>query len=305
MQELKEKFLELLDKDKEFRYAVAGYLGIAEILRRLDPLEETQRKILEEIKALRENQEKLWENQNRMLENQNKLWENQSKMWEEIKNLRENQEKLWEEIRAIREDQRKIWEEIKAIREDQRRMWEEIRVLREDQSKMWEEIKKLWEEVREIRLEMRIMRAEQERMMVSIEKLSKEQEQIRITLERLTLSVEEEARDVIRYRLKKELGIEISLDRIFIDDKEVNIYGVSDEVCVIGEATVRLGTGLVEELERLIDKIRKEKPELLRPKLIKVIYTDYSVPQAIDLASNYNIWVLNWKGDITSRKIVQ
>jgi DNA repair exonuclease SbcCD ATPase subunit len=305
MQELKEKFLELLDKDKEFRYAVAGYLGITEILRRLDHLEETQRKILEEIKALRENQEKLWENQNRMLENQNKLWENQSKMWEEIKNLRENQEKLWEEIRAIREYQRKIWEEIKAIREDQRRMWEEIRVLREDQNKMWEEIKKLWEEVREIRLEMRIMRAEQERMMVTIEKLSKEHEQIRITLERLTLSVEEEARDVIRYRLKNELGIEISLDRIFIDDKEVNIYGVSDEVCVIGEATVRLGTGLVEELERLIDKIRKEKPELLRPKLIKVIYADYSVPKAIELASNYNIWVLNWKGDIISRKIVQ
>jgi chromosome segregation ATPase len=270
MQELKEKFLELLDKDKEFRYAVAGYLGITEILRRLDYLEETQRKILEEIKALRENQEKLWVNQNRMLENQNKLWENQSKMWEEIRALRENQEKLWE-----------------------------------NQNKMWEEIKKLWEEVREIRLEMRIMRAEQERMMVTIEKLSKEQEQMRITLERLTLSVEEEARDVIRYRLKNELGIEISLDRIFIDDKEVNIYGVSDEVCVIGEATVRLGTGLVEELERLIDKIRKEKPELLRPKLIKVIYTDYSVPKAIELASNYNIWVLNWKGDITSRKVVQ
>jgi SMC interacting uncharacterized protein involved in chromosome segregation len=277
MQELKEKFLELLDKDKEFRYAVAGYLGIAETLRRLDYLEEIQRKILEEIKALRENQEKLWENQN--------------KMWEEIKNLRENQEKLWEEIKAIREDQRKIWEEIKAIREDQ--------------NKMWEEIKKLWEEVREIRLEMRIMHAEQERMMVTIEKLSKEQEQIRITLERLTLSVEEEARDVIRYRLKNELGIEISLDRIFIDDKEVNIYGVSDEVCVIGEASVRLGTGLVEELERLIDKIRKEKPELLRPKLIKVIYADYSVPKAIELASNCNIWVLNWEGDITSRKIVQ
>jgi hypothetical protein len=34
--ELKEKFLELLDKDKEFRYAVAAYLGLADILRRLD-----------------------------------------------------------------------------------------------------------------------------------------------------------------------------------------------------------------------------------------------------------------------------
>ena len=42
--ELKEKFLELLDKDKEFRYAVAAYLGLADILRRLDKFEETQTK---------------------------------------------------------------------------------------------------------------------------------------------------------------------------------------------------------------------------------------------------------------------
>jgi hypothetical protein len=44
--ELKEKFLELLDKDKEFRYAVAAYLGLADILRRLDKFEETQTKFL-------------------------------------------------------------------------------------------------------------------------------------------------------------------------------------------------------------------------------------------------------------------
>jgi len=42
--DLKEKFLELLDKDKEFRYAVVGYLGLANILRRLDRFEETQTK---------------------------------------------------------------------------------------------------------------------------------------------------------------------------------------------------------------------------------------------------------------------
>jgi len=33
---LKEKFLELLNKNKEFSYTVAAYLGLADILRRLD-----------------------------------------------------------------------------------------------------------------------------------------------------------------------------------------------------------------------------------------------------------------------------
>jgi hypothetical protein len=61
---------------------------------------------------------------------------------------------------------------------------------------------------------------------------------------------------------------------------------------------------LVEELEKKIEKIKREKPELLRLKLIKVIYADYSTPKALELASDYNIWVLNWKGDLTLRKII-
>jgi len=105
--ELKEKFLELLDKDKEFRYAVAGYLGLADILKRLDRLEEIQTKILEEIKEIRIEQ--------------NKLWENQNKMWEEIKALKENQEKLWE-------NQNKIWEEIKGLREGQNQIGKKYEV---------------------------------------------------------------------------------------------------------------------------------------------------------------------------------
>ncbi|MBS7609818.1 hypothetical protein KEJ19_04510, partial [Candidatus Bathyarchaeota archaeon] len=76
MESLKREFLELLEKDLEFRYAVAGYLGFSEILKRLDGLAEGQTKIWEEI----------------------------AKIWEEIKALREGQTKIWEEIA-------KIWEE--------------------------------------------------------------------------------------------------------------------------------------------------------------------------------------------------
>jgi dsDNA-binding SOS-regulon protein len=178
---------------------------------------------------------------------------------------------------ALIEEQRKLWE-------NQNKLWEEIKSLREGQNKLWEEVKSLRE---------------------GYDKLLKNQKEMRVMLERLTLSVEDEARDVISYRLKKELGIDVRLDRIFVNEREINIYGVSGEVCVVGEATVRLGVSLVEELEEKIELIKKEKPELLKPKLIKVIYADYSVPRALELASNYNIWVLNWKGDLTPRKIIQ
>ncbi|MDW7977784.1 MAG: hypothetical protein RMH74_03155, partial [Candidatus Caldarchaeum sp.] len=72
--------LRLLDEDEEFRYAVAGRIGILEILRRLDRLEEGQNKLWE-------GQNRLWEEVRNMREDQKKLWENQNKLWEEVRNL--------------------------------------------------------------------------------------------------------------------------------------------------------------------------------------------------------------------------
>lgn len=51
---MKKKFLELLNKDLEFRYAVAGYSGLSEILKRLDAILDDQVKIWNEIAKLRE-----------------------------------------------------------------------------------------------------------------------------------------------------------------------------------------------------------------------------------------------------------
>ncbi|MEM1948101.1 MAG: hypothetical protein QW614_05490 [Candidatus Caldarchaeum sp.] len=104
---LRREFIELLEKDEEFRYIVAGYLGLSEILK--------------ELKNLREGQEKLWQGQE-------KLWEGQNKLWEEVKSLREGQEKLWE-------NQNKLWEEVKSLREGQNKLWE-------GQEKLWEETRR-------------------------------------------------------------------------------------------------------------------------------------------------------------------
>jgi len=45
---LKKEFLDLLEKDREFRYTVAGYLGIREILERLDDIAEEQARLSHE-----------------------------------------------------------------------------------------------------------------------------------------------------------------------------------------------------------------------------------------------------------------
>jgi uncharacterized protein YoxC len=271
-------------------------LGLSETLKRLYSVEESIKELLEEVRALREDQRKLWEevkslreNQQKMWESMNRLWENQSKLWEEVKALREgqnklweNQQKMWEEIRSLREGQHKLWE-------NQNRLWEEVRALREGQNKLWEEVRalredqrKLWEEVREVRKDVRDVKA---------------------AMERITLSLEEEARGFIAHRLKQALGVEVELDRLFIDASEINVYGAVGDLCVVGEATVRLGRGLVEELLKKVELLRVKRPDLLRRRLLKAIYTDVAVPEALQLAKEKGVWVLRWDRDLTPMKV--
>ena len=53
-EKLKQRFLKLLKEDEEFRYAVAGLLGLEEILKRLDRHEEQLIKLREDMNKLRE-----------------------------------------------------------------------------------------------------------------------------------------------------------------------------------------------------------------------------------------------------------
>jgi uncharacterized protein YoxC len=176
---LRKEFIKLLEKDPEFRQTVAGYLGLAETLKKLDQhleelrsirqeqqktwqnieklwqevreLRQDQTKLWEEVRGLREDQERLWQEVRELRVNQTKLWENTEKLWEEVRGLREDQERLWQEVRELRVNQTKLWEEVKGLRENQERLWQEVRELRVNQSKLWENTEKLWEEVKALR----------------------------------------------------------------------------------------------------------------------------------------------------------
>jgi hypothetical protein len=198
MDDLKREFLELLNKDLEFRYAIAGYLGISEILKRLDTLAEEQVR------------------------------------------LREEQVRLREDFNKLREDFNK---------------------LREDFNKMF------------AAFDLRLRRVEG-------------------TLQKLTLDVEDEARSIIKYRLKTDFGIEMDLTPLFLPELELNIYGVSDDVCVVGEATVRAGRSVLNMLLDKIELLKAKYPEKLRKRLIPVIYVCLPMPELIEEAAKRKIWVL-------------
>jgi len=307
--QLKRQFFELLDKDLEFRYTVAGYLGLSEILRRLEEHDKRFEEILAEIRALREDQHKLWENQNKLWEEVRALREGQNRLWEEVRSLREGQNKLWEEVRALREDQHKLWEnqnklweEVRALREDQYKLWEEVRALREGQDKLWENTNRLWEEVRALREDQRRLWEGQERLWRELRDVNVRLGRVERTLEKLTLDVEEEARIVVEHRLR-ERGYEVEVSSLVLPEVEVNLYGVSRDLCIVGEAKVRASSNVIDELNEKVQVLKRLYPDKLRPRLLMVVYASTALPDLIERAEREGVWVLKATGDVVRPRL--
>jgi uncharacterized coiled-coil DUF342 family protein len=257
---VKRTFIELLEKDVEFRYAVAGYLGLSEILRSIERLWEEVRGLREEVRKLWENQNKLWENQNRLWEEvkalregQNKLWENQNRLWEEVRSLREEtrrlwegQNKLWEEVRALREGQNKLWENQNKLWENQNRLWEEVKALREGQNKLWEEVRGLREDFR--RLERRVSKLE--RGMSSLAMT------VGVTLDYYTAAfIEELLRDLGIPEEKIRIKVNIVLRNPEGVEREVDIF--NRDPLIVGEVTTYIGSveGVKEEVGKVLEDV--------------------------------------------------
>ncbi|MCD6509862.1 MAG: hypothetical protein J7L11_05705 [Thermoprotei archaeon] len=240
--ELKREFLELLEKDKEFRYAVAGYLGLSEIMRKLDL-------VVERIAKLEEGQKRIWENIERL--------------WEEIKELGRGQERLWKEVRGLSESQRKLWEEVRELRKGQEKLWEEVRELRRGQERLWKEVGKLWEEVRELsesqrRLweEVRELRKEQGRLWREVRGLRYNFEQlgraVGMTLDHYTASfLKRYLMDMGYPEPKIEVDVKFRYEGGYL---EVNVF--CEDPLLVGEVTTYLGTvdEAKSELEKLLER---------------------------------------------------
>jgi len=287
-EKLKREFIELLERDIEFRYIVAGYIGLSEILKRLDILErgqnklwenqnklwENQNRLWEEIKSLREGQNKLWENQNKLWEEikalregQNRLWENQNKLLEELKSLREGQNKLWEEVKALREgqnrlweNQNKLWEEVKSLREGQNKLWEEVKTLRESQNKLWENQNKLWESQNRLWEEVKFLRINYDRMrkyMIS---------GFRDLKASIGVAFQDHAASFLQLMLEEMGYPDAKVERKIIvyngEAVEINLF--CEKPLIVGEATVSVRS--IEEAEREVEKL------LMRTKIVEEKY---------------------------------
>ncbi|MDW8044542.1 MAG: hypothetical protein RMJ31_02040, partial [Nitrososphaerota archaeon] len=122
------------------------------------------------------------------------------------------------------------------------------------------------------------------------------------TLEKLTLDVEDEARSILRHRIKNELGVDVELSFLILPELELNIYGVKDDLCIVGEATVRGGLNVLENFMDKIEILKSKYPDKLRKRIIRVIYICLPMPELINEAKKRDIWVLKATEDFYKPK---
>ena len=119
---LKDEFLALLERDKEFRYAVAGFLGLEEILKRLDRHEEQLVKLREDFNR------KCEEDSKRFLSIESEIAKLREDMVAGFKRHDEEIVKLREDMNKFREDMvagfKRHDKEIAKLREDMVRGFE-------------------------------------------------------------------------------------------------------------------------------------------------------------------------------------
>jgi hypothetical protein len=251
---LKSRILRLLKEDEEFRYAVAGLLGMEEILKRLDRNEQ-------ELVRLREDMTKMLEKHEERFA---RIEEEIRRIWQEIERLREDMVKGFErhdaEIAKLREDMMKGFErhdlELAKLREDMVKGFErhdaEIAKLREDMMKGFErhdrEIQRLTEEMNRLREDM-IKGFERhdmefarlrEDMMKGFDAMNR---RISALGARWGLESEEAFREGLRGILEKELGLKVERWSAF--DETGSVFGHPSQV----EVDVAVSDGKVMLIE--------------------------------------------------------
>ena len=248
LSDIKSRILKLLKEDEEFRYAVAGLIGLSEILKEM---REHDRKFNEILKVLKDHSARLEEHDRKFNRIAAKLLEHDKKFNEILKVLEEHSARL----------------------EEHDRKFNEILARLEEHDKKFNSI---MNEIREIRRYM----------------------------DRMAISLEEEAREVIRYKLRS-MGLDVELRQLMLPDLEVNLYGVKDDIFIIGEVVTRAGLAVVERVDKILERLIKDYPSYTRRKVLKVIYTLWITPESVEEARRRNIWVVKALEELTKPKIIE
>ena len=276
---MRSELLRLLKEDEEFRYAVAGLIGLGEVLKRL---EEHDKKFAEILERLEEHDKKFCEILKRL--------EDRDKKFKEVLERLDRHEaelaKLREDMNMLREDMNKGFErhdrELIRLREDMQKGFErhdrELAKLREDMQKGFERHDKELARLRE--------------------DMNKGFELLRRHIDALGarwgLMAEEAFREGLKGILEEELGLEV--ERWTSYDEEGTVYGhpspveidvaIKDEKLILIEISSHVRASDVATFKRKAELYAK-KMGRAPDKLLMI--TPFAEKEAIRLAGELDV----------------
>ena len=170
--------------------------------------------------------------------------------------------------------------------------------------KLEADIAELRKDVDGLKKEVAELRRDVDGLKRDVASLKKDMSDVKASLDMLMLSLEEEARDCVSAWLSK-YGITMEPRSEIMCGMEINLFDVSGDYVLLGDATVRAGPKVVEWIVNRARKLVRCMPEYRGKEFIIVIYAMYFAPAAIEKAKEHNVWLVSARKEYTEFKTVR
>ncbi|MEM1971191.1 MAG: hypothetical protein QXM92_01855, partial [Candidatus Anstonellales archaeon] len=155
-----------------------------------------------------------------------------------------------------------------------------------------EEFARVWKSIEAMRKDMQ----------EGFKRMDKRLSYIESFMDNISVSIEDEARDMVAYLLKQK-GITLNIRDLTLPDLEIDIYAVDTDYCIVGEAKTRAVRKAILQVEKDIARLCKKYPSYTRGKVIKVVYAIRAMPDAVEEARSRGIWLVTARGELTELKL--
>jgi len=129
---------------------------------------------------------------------------------------------------------------------------------------------------------------------------------IATTLQRLTVDLEDSARDWVSYFLRQR-GYSCTAERLWVNKSyEFDIYCNAGSITVVGEAKVRISANIVSNVFNRVQGLQRGWPDKVSGRLVPVIYALVVDPTAEQRARELGVWLIESRRErVTLEEVLQ
>ena len=193
---------------------------------------------------------------------------------------------------------------LKSIDKKIDRIEKKVDRIEKDVAEIRGETKTLRGDVEVLKSGVGALKVDMEALRGDVEVLKRDTYSLKKSLDRLMLSLEEEAKDHVEWLLSKH-GIKMKIEPKVVCGMEFDLFGIKEDLILVGDATVRAGPKVIEWMYNRAQKLAKCSPDYKKKKFVIVIYSMHFTPSAIEKAKKIGIWLISANKEVTELKTIK